>query len=216
MVKWHSAFASHWVYCTGEVLAGARFYPSLETEEGPCGISVVSSPSHASQPIRLIFWLTFMNARQRLWISSSYFIPDGRLREAVVGRAKAGVDVRVLVPGNHTDAIPVQAAGRGYYEELLAAGVRIFEYEPSMMHAKTVVVDGAWSLVGSANLDERSMDLNEENMVGIGDPHFAQAVEQGFEADLKRACEIQLDEWRKRSLRSKCFERVCTGLIEQY
>lgn len=211
-----SAFASHWGYCTGEILAGQRYFPEIRSEKGPCSVSVSSSPSHAAQPIRLVFWLSFINAQQRLWISSSYFIPDKRLRKAVIERAKAGVDVRVLVPGNHTDAVPVQAAGRGYYEELLDAGVRIFEYEPSMMHAKSVVVDGAWSLVGSANLDERSMDLNEENMVGIGDREFARSIEVGLEADLERSCEIKLDEWRKRSLRKKCFERVCTGLVEQY
>lgn len=211
-----SAFASTWVYCTGEVLAGKRFFPDMERGDGPCSLSVVSSPSHATQPIRLVFWLSFINARKRLWISSSYFIPDARLRDAVIERAKAGVDVRVLVPGDHTDAVPVQAAGRGYYEEMLKAGVRIFEFKPAMMHAKSVVVDSAWSLVGSANLDERSMDLNEENIVGIGDREFARAVESGVEADLKCSAEIHLEEWCKRSLRARIFERACTGLIEQY
>jgi cardiolipin synthase len=93
-----SAFAANWVYCTGEVLAGPRFFPPLETGDGPCGLSVVSSPSDALQPIRLLFWLSFTNARRRLWISNSYFIPDRRLRDAVIERARSGVDVRVLVP----------------------------------------------------------------------------------------------------------------------
>ena len=211
-----STFAGNWVYCTGEVIAGPRFFPPFERGEGPRSISVASSPSDSLQPIRLLFWISFINARKRLWISSSYFIPDARLRLAVIERALEGVDVRILVPGNHTDAVPVQAAGRGYYEELLAAGVRIFEYEPSMMHAKTVVVDGTWSLIGSANLDERSMEINEENLMGIADRDFAKAIEEGIEADLKRSCEIQLEEWGKRSLRRRAFERVCLGLIEQY
>ncbi|HYF38575.1 MAG TPA: phospholipase D-like domain-containing protein, partial [Gemmatimonadales bacterium] len=119
-----SAFAEHWVHCTGEVLAGPRFFPPLEGGSGLCGVSVVSSPSDSHQTIRLLFWLSFSNARHRLWISSSYFIPDRRLRQAVVDRARQGVDVRILVPGNHTDAVPVQAAGRSYYQELLEAGVR--------------------------------------------------------------------------------------------
>ena len=211
-----SAFASNWVYCTGEVLAGGRFFPKLERGEGPCSLSVLSSPSDAAQPIRLLYWLSFINARQRLWICSSYFIPDARLRQAVMDRARAGVDVRVLVPGNHTDAVPVQAAGRGYYEELLGAGVRIFEYQPAMMHAKNVVVDSAWSLIGSANLDERSMELNEENVVGIGDREFAAAIEKGLVEDMGRANEVNLEEWQKRPWRKKIFERICTGLIEQY
>lgn len=211
-----SAFAENWVYCTGEVIAGPRFFPQLDRGEGPCSLSVVSSPSDALQPIRLLFWLSFINARHRLWICNSYFIPDRRLRVAVIERARAGVDVRVLVPGNHTDALPVQATGRSYYEELLAAGVRIFEYQPAMMHAKTVVVDGAWSVVGSANLDERSMELNEENILGIADRDFARAVENGVLADLERSREIHLDQWRKRPIYKRIFERAAKALIEQY
>jgi cardiolipin synthase len=211
-----SAFAGNWVYCCGEVIAGPRFFPPLDTGKGPCSLSVVSSPSDALQPIRLLFWLSFINARHRLWICNSYFIPDKRLRAAVTERAQAGVDVRVLVPGNHTDAIPVQAAGRSYYEELLAAGVRIFEYQPAMMHAKTVVVDGAWSVVGSANLDERSMELNEENILGIADRDFAGAIEAGVEQDLQRSREIHLDQWRQRPLHRKFFERIAKAMIEQY
>lgn len=211
-----SAFAGNWVYCTGEVIAGPRFFPRLDLGAGPCGLSVVSSPSDALQPIRLLFWLSFINARKRLWICNSYFIPDLRLRNAVIERARAGVDVRILVPGNYTDAVPVQAAGRSYYEELLVGGVRIFEYQPAMMHAKTVVVDGTWSLVGSANLDERSMELNEENVLGVADTGFARAIEEGVLADLERSREIHLDEWRKRSLRRRFFERVAKALIEQY
>jgi len=211
-----SAFVENWVYCTSEVLVGPRFFPHTTPGPGPCGLSVVSSPSDSMQPIRLLFWLSFINAHHRLWISNSYFIPDKRLRRAVIDRARNGVDVRVLVPGNHTDALPVQAAGRSYYEELLAGGVRIFEYQPSMMHAKTAVIDGVWSIVGSANMDERSMELNEENVLGISDPDFAQAVERGLKEDYSRSREIRLEEWRRRSLGKRAFEWAAKGLIEQY
>jgi len=161
-------------------------------------------------------WLSFTNARRRIWISSSYFIPDIQLRDAVMERARAGVDVRILVPGNHTDAVPVQLAGRSYYEELLAAGVRIFEFQAAMMHAKTVVVDGNWSIVGSANMDERSMELNEENVIGIADEGFARAVADGVEHDLTRAKEIRLDQWRRRPVWQRGFEKLAKILIEQY
>ncbi len=211
-----SAFASNWVYCSGEVIAGPRFFPTLDRSPGPCGLSVVSSPSDALQPIRLLFWFSYINAHQRLWISNSYFIPDHRLRNALIERAKSGVDARILVPGNHTDAVPVQWAGRSYYEELLSAGVRIFEYQPAMMHAKTTVVDGAWSVVGSANLDERSMELNEENVLGIADREFAQSVEEGLTKDFSRSHEIKLEEWRKRSVFRRGMEWFCKILIEQY
>ncbi len=211
-----SAFATNWVYCCGEVIAGPRFFPTLDRGPGPCGLSVVSSPSDAMQPIRLLFWVSFINAQKRLWICNSYFIPDDRLRGAVVDRAKSAVDVRILVPGNHTDALPVQAAGRSYYEELLSAGVRIFEFQPAMMHAKTAVVDSAWSIVGSANLDERSMELNEENVLGVADRDFALAIERGVTDDFARSKEVLLEDWRKRSIFHRCMERICKVLIEQY
>jgi cardiolipin synthase A/B len=211
-----SAFAEHWVYCTGEVLVGPRFFPALDGSSGLCGLSVVSSPSDSLQPIRLLFWLSFTNARKHLWISNSYFIPDRRLRQAAIDRARRGVDVRILVPGNHTDAVPVQLAGRSYYEELLRAGIRIFEYQASMMHAKTVVVDGIWSVVGSANLDERSMELNEENLLGVAEAGFAQAVAEGIERDLARSKEIQLDAWRRRPLHQRVLEKAAKILMEQY
>ncbi|MFL5447726.1 MAG: phospholipase D-like domain-containing protein [Gemmatimonadales bacterium] len=211
-----SAFAENWVYCTSEVLVGPRFFPHAPPGDGPCGLSVVSSPSDAMQPIRLLFWLSFINAHHRLWVSNSYFIPDKRLRKAVIDRARNGVDVRVLVPGNHTDAIPVQAAGQSYYQELLEGGVRIFEYQPAMMHAKTVVIDSVWSIVGSANMDERSMELNEENVLGISDKEFAGTMERGLIEDYGRSREILLEQWKKRSLFRRGFERLAKALIEQY
>jgi cardiolipin synthase len=179
-------------------------------------VSVVSSPSDAQQPIRMLLWLSFVNARRRLWIANSYFIPDVQLRNAVKERARAGVDVRILVPGNHTDAIPVQYAGRTYYDELLEAGVRIFEYQASMMHAKTVVVDDAWCLVGSANMDERSMEINEENLLGVAEREFARAAAEGLEEDFTRSREVKLDEWRSRPAYKRLLEKAATFLMEQY
>jgi cardiolipin synthase A/B len=211
-----AAFATNWVYCTGELLAGPRFFPARAVEPGICGLSVVSSPSDAEQPIRLLFWLSFRNAQRRIWISNSYFIPDVQLRQVVMDRARAGVDVRILVPGDHTDAVPVQLAGRSFYEELLAAGVRIFEFQPAMMHAKTAVVDDGWAIVGSANMDERSMELNEENVLGIADPAFARSVADGLARDFERAREVKLDEWRRRPLWQRALEKCAKVLIEQY
>jgi cardiolipin synthase A/B len=211
-----SAFAANWVYVSGEVIAGPRFYPA-GTDGGPaCGLSVVSSPSDAQQPIRMLIWLSFVNARRRLWIANSYFIPDVQLRNAVKDRARAGVDVRILVPGNHTDAVPVQYAGRGFYQELLEAGVRIFEYQRSMMHAKAVVVDDGWSLVGSANMDERSMEINEENLLGIAEAGFVRTLAEALDEDFGHAREIELEAWRRRPVYQRVLEKAARVLIEQY
>ena len=247
-----TAFGENWVYCTGEILAGPRFYPfgadeattaggdeaataggdeaatagadetvaaeaeSEAEERDPAAISIVSSPADAAQPIGLLYWLSFNNARERILISSSYFVPGRRIRDAVASRARAGVDVRILVPGKETDAKPVRLAGRTYYEELLSAGVRIFEYQPTMMHAKTVVVDGAWSIVGSSNMDERSTELNEENNLAILDPGLAGEIEKGLKADFAQAREIRLEEWRRRSWLEHTKERLARLLLEQY
>jgi cardiolipin synthase len=134
----------------------------------------------------------------------------------VVERAREGVDVRILVPGNHTDAVPVQLAGRSYYEELLGAGVRIFEFQPSMMHAKTIVVDDAWSVVGSANMDERSMELNAENVIGVADGTLAGDIAKGLEQDFARSKEVDLEQWRRRPIWQRSLEHLAKVLIEQY
>ncbi len=211
-----AAFTTNWAYCTGEVLAGPRFFPSRGSREGMVAISAVSSPSDAMQPIRMLCWMSFASARRRLWIASSYFIPDEQFRKVARERSRAGVDVRILVPGKHTDAIPVKLSGQCYYEELLRDKVRIFEFQPSMMHAKTVVVDDAWTLIGSANMDERSMELNEENALGISDPGFAEAVAAGNEQDFARSQEIHLEEWVRRPWFRRALERAARILVEQY
>ena len=214
-----AAFSNDWVYCCGEILTGRRFYPQPPTgteRATVVGLAVVSSPSDAAQPIRICNWLTFRAARRTLWISNSYFVPDKRLRSAVTERARAGVDVRILVPGDKTDAKPVRLAGHTHYEELMRAGVRIYEYQPTMMHAKVVVVDGLWSIVGSANMDERSMELNEENVLAIRDTGLARAIEAGLEEDFAHSKEIDLEEWSRRSLWAHFKERSARALIEQY
>jgi cardiolipin synthase len=126
------------------------------------------------------------------------------------------VDVRILVPGDHTDAIPVQFAGRSYYDELLRAGVRIFEFQPSMMHAKVIVADDNWTIVGSANLDERSMEINEENVLGISGEELAGEASAAIEEDFARSREITLEGWSRRPIWQRALERVALVLIEQY
>ncbi len=215
-----SAFANDWVYSCGEILSGPKFFPAPAgddlAEDKPVGVAVVSSPSDTDQPVRLCFWMVFRSARERLYISNSYFIPDDRLRAIVVDRARAGVDVRILVPGDTTDARPVRRAGHTYYEELLEAGVRIYEYQKTMMHAKVAVSDRIVAMVGSANLDERSMELNEEAVLAVRDAAFAIAVEKGVSDDFADAKEMDLAEWRRRPFHHRVFERCSRIMIEQY
>ncbi|HEX5387346.1 MAG TPA: phospholipase D-like domain-containing protein [Gemmatimonadales bacterium] len=219
-----TAFGENWFYRTGEILTGEKFFPRAAAEvaapapvgSGPSGIALVSSPSDAAQPMRILLWLSFASARRRIWLSNSYFVPGDALRDVLMKQARAGLDVRLLLPGARTDAKPVRLAGHTHYEEMLAAGVRIFEYQPTMMHAKTVVVDERWAVTGSANMDRRSVKLNEENVIGVCDAAFAAEVERGLVEDFGRSHEVTLEEMRARGIGVRVLERVSRLLIEQY
>jgi cardiolipin synthase len=179
-------------------------------------VGISSSPSSEDHPLRLFYLQSMLSARQRLYITTPYFVPDEIIRGAAAARARAGVDVRILLPNNLTDAKPIRLTSHRYYEELMAAGVRIYEYQPTMMHAKGMVIDGKWSVVGSANMDIRSHELNQENVLGVLDAGFAQQMETAFREDLTRSREIQTEEWRRRGTLARLGERVAALFAEQY
>jgi cardiolipin synthase len=223
-----SAFVDNWAHVPddndtgGEILIGPAFFPEFPAPVAGPGERIAlhtginSSPSSEDHPMRLVYLQTFSAARRKLYISNSYFVPDETIRKTVVERAKQGVDVRILLPGEKTDAKPIRQTGHKYFEELLAAGVKIYEYQPTMMHAKTVVVDGAFSVVGSSNMDVRSKELNQENVLAILDTGFAKQLEDTFFDDLKNAKEIDLEQWRRRGPLKKLTERVSALFAEQY
>ena len=216
-----SAFATTWGACAGEMLVGDGHYPAHEAspagaEEVSYHTGVISAPSHENRPMPVFFMLSFLAARRTLYITTPYFVPDAQTRAAAAGRARQGVDVRILLPNELTDAVPIRLAGHSYFDDLLSAGVRIFEYQPAMMHNKTVVVDGQWSVVGSANMDIRSTELNQENVLGILDQGFARELEATFLADLEKAKEITLPEWRRRGVWARVKERASALFAEQY
>ncbi len=216
-----SGFTTTWGSCAGEMLMGDGHYPAREAsppgaQEVSYHTCVVSAPSHEDHPLRLFFMLSFLSARRTIYITTPYFVPDAQMRAAAAGRAKQGVDVRLLLPNELTDAVPIRLAGHSYFDELLSAGVRIFEYQPAMMHNKTVVVDGQWSVVGSANMDVRSKELNQENVLGILDEGFGHQLEATFLTDLEKAEEITLPEWRRRGMWARIKERASVLFAEQY
>jgi cardiolipin synthase len=212
-----SAFAGLWAHVTGEILTGDAFFPEEYTVESDIrSFGVASAPASEQHPLRLLFFLTIVAARERLWINTPYFVPDRHTRRAIVNRARAGVDVRLLLPGEHTDMPAVRRASHGFYQRLLDGGARIWEYQPTMIHSKHVVVDGEWSVVGSANLDIRSKELNQENVLGILDSGLARELETAFLADPECALEIKADGWRQRSLAQKGLERLAGFFAEQF
>jgi cardiolipin synthase A/B len=215
-----SAFSELWAYAGQEILGGdGHFPPEAEYDDEDAAtrhLHVVSSPATDSHPLRLLFLQTFFGARERIWIASPYFVPDAFTREVLESRARLGIDVRILVPNELSDAKPVRYATRSYYDELLSAGVRIFEYQPTMMHSKMLVADDVWSILGSANMDIRSKELNMENALCISDRRLSGQIEKAFLADLERSKEMDLAEWRRRGIGERLLERVSVLFAEQY
>jgi cardiolipin synthase len=150
-------------------------------------------------------------ARERIWITNAYFAPRRAAIRILGSAARRGVDVRLLLPGK-TDVPLVRHAGHGYYKALLARGVRIFEYQPSILHAKSMVADGVASVVGSTNLDFRSFHFNAECNLVILDRATGARLEAAFEDDLRHSEEIVADEWRRRSPLHKLGDRLARTL----
>jgi cardiolipin synthase len=214
-----SAFAPLWAYASGELLAGRAYFrpDNVEGDEGGLlHTGLPSAPSSEAHPLRLFFVQSFAAARQRLYITTPYFVPDDGTRRVAEDRARAGVDVRILLPDDHTDAKPIRLASQSHYEEMMESGVRVYEYQGTMMHTKGVVVDGKWSIVGSPNMDIRSKELNMENVLGILDAGFASEMESTFRKDLEKSKEIKLEEWRRRGRWQRFRERACAIFAEQY
>jgi cardiolipin synthase A/B len=214
-----SAFAQLWATSTGEILAGDEFFPATHgspgAEELSRHVNVISSPAHGSQPLRVFFHVSLACARESIYLTNAYFAPDRNTREALADRARAGVDVRVLLPNHHTDAKPVRWAGQYFYRDLLEAGVRVHEYQPTMVHSKILVIDGVWTVIGSANMDVRSKELNQEGVIGILDGPFGEQARRTFLEDLERSREIRLEEWRRRGLARRLNERFWVSFLEQ-
>lgn len=161
---------------------------------------------HEKAAMRRLYQLAFNNARRRIWITNSYFVPSAPARRALLRATARGVDVRLLLPGP-TDIRVVKWATRSLYPGLLKAGIRIFEYEPRILHAKSVVIDNQWAMVGSTNLDRRSFFYNLEIQALILNKNFTEDLAGVFERDLTCATEITLEDWKKRSSIEKSLYR---------
>ena len=200
-------FAEHWLEATGEVLSGEEYLPHLEASEDGGRMQLVRSKSGVGDTnVETLYYLAIASARKRLDLTSAYFVPRPAFTEALCDASERGVEVRILVPGPHIDKGFVRVAGRDSYGQLLDAGVRIFEFQPTMLHAKSLVVDGCWSSVGTVNFDNRSFQLHDEITLCVWDSHFASLLTEQFEKDAKRSDEITRERWNGRGLRRRAAE----------
>jgi cardiolipin synthase len=202
------AFMDNWVKSRGELLTGLDYFPSLAPAGKHVTQVIKSSPSEGSSTVKLLYIISIVSAEKSIYISNAYFVPDKDTTRALEGAVRRGVDVRVIVPGEYTDVPIVRQASRLHYDYLLRRGIRIFEYQPTMMHAKTMVVDGTWSTVGSSNFDERSFRLNDEVNVNIFDEAVAKQMETMFFEDLTRSREVTLRRWFKRPIVERLKEKI--------
>jgi cardiolipin synthase len=203
------AFAENWLEATGEVLVGPAYLPELEPVSDDGAMQVVRSTANVGDTnVEALYFLAIACAKQSLHLTSAYFAPRPAFVEALTDAAERGVDVRILVPGPHIDKEFVRQAGRAVYEELLEAGVQVFEYCPTMIHAKTLTIDGAWSTVGSVNFDNRSFQLQDEVTLCVCSSRFAAQLDEQFERDLERSEKINLERWNERALPARVSESV--------
>jgi cardiolipin synthase len=170
-------------------------------------VPVWSSPVGGHNGVKKLYLLSLGAAQRTIDLQTPYFVMDGSTKWSLLQARRRGVRVRLLLEGDSTDAKPVKHASRFGYEDLLEAGIEIHEYQPTMMHVKAMVVDGIWSIIGSSNLDNRSLELNDENNIAVADRAFAGRLLRDFEQDLTRSKRIVLDQWRRRSLLQKVRER---------
>jgi cardiolipin synthase len=208
VTQMQSAFMDNWVKSRGELLTGLDYFPTLAVA-GPHLTQVLkSSPTEGSSTVKLLYIISIVSAVKSIYISNAYFVPDADTTRALEGAVRRGVDVRVIVPGEFTDVPIARQASRWHYERLLGRGIRIFEYQPTMMHAKTMVVDGAWSTIGSSNFDDRSFRLNDEVNINIYNDGLAAEMETMFHADLARCEEVTLRKWFRRGWLDKTKEKL--------
>ena len=195
--------AENWLECCGEILTGREYFPDLHAEGDTTAFVVKSSPSDRATASRVTFQLLMEGADHDVRINTPYFLPDRALRRALIDIARRGVLVTIIVPGSRTDQRWVRLASRRVWGSLLEAGIRIFEYRDTMMHAKVLLVDSAWSVLGTTNLDNRSFEHNDEVNVAMFDRAVAERLLVDYARDLVDSDEITLERWRARPLWEK-------------
>jgi cardiolipin synthase len=215
VAQMQAAFMDNWIKATGHVLRGEGYFPSLKPAGDATAQVFTSSPTGGADSMLLMYLLAFSSATKTIDLSASYFVPDDLTMRVLVDALERGVRVRVIVPGEDIDTEIVRKASRASWGDLLAAGAQIYEYQPTMFHCKTLIVDGLLASVGSTNIDLRSFRLNDEANLNVYDAAFAQALTEVFEQDLKHTKQITLQAWLHRPLLEKIAENAAAALSSQ-
>ncbi|AQS71760.1 cardiolipin synthase B [Streptomyces pactum] len=201
-----AAFAQNWAECHDELFDDRDRFVT-HPHQGDAVVQVVrGSASFGWQDMQTLLRVMLESAEERVRLATAYFSPDAYFVELLCAAARRGVEVEIVLPGPHTDKRVCQLAGQHYYEDLTACGVRIHQYQPTMMHAKIVTVDRVAALIGSTNFNRRSLDHDEEVMLAVLDPEFTATLDEHFEADVAASTLIRAGRWKRRSALQRARE----------
>jgi cardiolipin synthase len=203
-----ATFAENWLDTTGELLAGRAWFPEIDCPHPAESLVINSTPTiGGSTRARVLFQLLLASAQHSITITTPYFLPDKSLtRELCRAIEDRHIHVRILVPGRRSDHLLTRSTSRGGYGPLLKAGAEVYEFQPSMIHAKILIIDELWSVVGSTNFDNRSFGLNDEVNLAVRSDALALHLESDFTRDLAQSRRVTLDEWRHRPLTQRAPE----------
>jgi cardiolipin synthase len=210
-----TGFAQNWLECTGELVTGPDFYPTLDPVGKVALQTVMSSPETGASTVRVMYCLAISAACESIEIANPYFVPDHLAIDLFRDAVKRGVRVRVMVAGTRNDTWMARQNSLRLYGALLEAGVELLEYNRTMMHHKTMVVDGLWATVGTTNFDNRSFAHNEENNVCLCDETFSRELNEMFEEDAAVCERVDLERWRNRPLLDKALQALASFVQDQ-
>ncbi len=216
VVPLQTGFAQNWLQTTGELISGPLYYPPAGKPAGPRAVqTIMSSPEIGASTVRTMYYLSIICARRSIYIANPYFVPDEAAIDALIEAKNRGVDVRVMVSGRRNDNWLARQNSVRLFGRVLKAGIEILEYNKTMLHHKTMVVDAVWATVGTTNFDNRSFAHNEENNVCFYDAEIACAMHETFLADLEGCEPLTYATWRRRGVIARAGEVIASVLQEQ-
>ena len=215
VAQMQSVFLDNWMRAKGVVLHGDAYFPALKPVGQLSAQMFSSSPSGGSETMQLMYQLAITASKRSIDLANSYFVPDELTTQTLVEAARRGVKVRVILPSGHIDSEVVRKASRASWGPMLEAGIEIAEFQPTMFHVKSLVVDGVFSSVGSTNFDNRSFRLNDEANLNVLNAEFGATQQRVFDQDWAQSQRITLAQWQDRPWREKGLEQLATLLSSQ-
>ena len=205
-----SVFLENWLNSSGEILAGMQYFPIPPNQGNAQALVIDSSPSFGgSTRAHVLYQALIRSARQSIYITTPYFLPDGSIRDEMLRAIKdRHIQIKIITPGRKSDHAMTRNSSRALYGDLLQAGAEIHEYNPTMIHAKIMIVDGQWSVVGSTNFDNRSFGINDEVNLAALDPQLSRQLESDFAQELSNSRRITLEEWNRRPIAERFLSLI--------